>query len=91
MVDIAFYRDDTNGLPMTDITAGELPVPAPAGRKVPEFEPQAATASLLLINILLTVILLAVLWTPAVIFWAALALAPTALIAILAITRGWLN
>jgi hypothetical protein len=32
---------------------------------------------------------LAVLWTPAVLFWAALALAPTALLAIIAITRGW--
>lgn len=68
---------------MTDISADATAVP---GR-----DPQGATATLVLLNLLMLVGLLAILWTPAVIFWVALALAPMALGAILAITLGWLQ
>lgn len=68
---------------MTDISADAT--------AVPERDPQGATAALVLLNLLMLVGLLAILWTPAVIFWVALALAPTVLVAILAITLGWLQ
>ncbi len=81
---------------MTDITADDLLVAAPAettvvpeGFAAYEREPQAAKATLFVVNILLLIGVLAVAWTPAVIFWAALALAPITLAAIVAITLGW--
>ena len=53
-----------------------------------ERQKPAAAASLFVLNIVLLLAVLAVLWTPAVLFWAALLLAPTALVAIIGITLG---
>lgn len=80
---------------MTDITADDLLLAAdettviPEGFAAYEREPHAAKATLFFVNILLLIGVLAVAWTPAVIFWVALALAPLTLLAILAITLGW--
>lgn len=80
---------------MTDFTADDIALPPatpPAGpRRFARFEREtpAAAASLLALNVLMVLALLAILWTPAVIFWTALALAPLSLVAIIAITRGW--
>jgi hypothetical protein len=80
---------------MTDMAADAFALPAAtppartAGFGRYERETGAAAASLLVLNVLMLLGMLAVLWTPAVLFWAALALAPAALIGIVAITRGW--
>lgn len=79
---------------MTDFVADDFARPAAQATSASRFghferEKGAATASLVVLNVLLALGLLAVLWTPAVLFWAALALAPTALLGIVAITRGW--
>lgn len=82
---------------MTDITAGALPADALAADNaeqasrfgIYELERGSLQATLLVVNILMLIGLLAILWTPAVIFWVALALAPTALLVVLGITLGW--
>lgn len=78
---------------MTDLAADDFALPAatnaPAGFARHEREPSAVRATLVVLNILMLLAVLAILWTPAVIFWTALALAPLSLLAILAITRGW--
>lgn len=81
---------------MTDIIADDLLVAdreettvIPEGFAAYEREPHAAKATLFFVNILLLIGVLAFAWTPAVIFWVALALAPITLAAILAITLGW--
>ncbi|WP_374300248.1 hypothetical protein [Ferrovibrio sp.] len=80
---------------MTDIAADDLLVAddeaaiPPEGFAANERQPQAMKATLFFVNILLLIGVLAFAWTPAVIFWVALALAPITLAAILAITLGW--
>lgn len=78
---------------MTDFAADDFALPAatsaPAGFARHEREPNALRATLVVLNILMLLAVLAILWTPAVIFWTALALTPLSLLAILAITRGW--
>lgn len=59
-------------------------VPAADARPAP-----GGAAAMAAINALLLLGVLALAWTPAVIFWAALALAPVALLIILGITLGW--
>ncbi|HLT77639.1 MAG TPA: hypothetical protein VKZ87_09645 [Ferrovibrio sp.] len=78
---------------MTDFTADHMIAAEETAAEQTGFgrheRANGARAVLVLLGILLAIGAAAVLWSPAVIFYAALVLTPLTLGAILAITRGW--